>query len=267
MKPFRRCVAVLLAVLISMQSATIAYAEAAQPTAVQTEDGVSFTHNADGTVTATVYPEMGISTMAATPMANLLEEQGNSYINTGDHISLRLEKTYIDGEMLVSMESEGTGISFYPETTAGQPLMPELESAVSSDSVLPSTQETQESNALGMENEVDEALDLTINEEVSLESKGEAWEQGTAASGQAELVADENEAAQSLTFASEYTGYKQLAQEKVATLAYIDTGSGWDAHCRGVQLVQRAEPEPKLWNMHEDGIGVGSPGLLTTRQG
>ena len=57
MKLFQKGVAVLLAIIISTQNTVIAYAETAERTTVQTEDGVTFTHNSDGTVTATVYPK------------------------------------------------------------------------------------------------------------------------------------------------------------------------------------------------------------------
>lgn len=120
MKLFQKGVAVLLAIIISTQSTALAYAETAEPTTVQTEDGVTFTHNSDGTVTATVYPKLEVRAMSAAPMTNILEDQGDSYASTGDNISLRLEKTYTDGEMLVSIESNGAGISFYPETNSGQ---------------------------------------------------------------------------------------------------------------------------------------------------
>ena len=60
MKLFQKGVAVLLAIIISTQSTALAYAETAEPTTVQTEDGVTFTHNSDGTVTATVYPKLEV---------------------------------------------------------------------------------------------------------------------------------------------------------------------------------------------------------------
>ena len=110
MKLFQKGVAVLLAIIISTQSTALAFAETAEPTTVQTEDGVTFTHNSDGTVTATVYPKMEVRAMSAAPMTNILEDQGDSYASTGDNISLRLEKTYTDGEMLVYIESNGAGI-------------------------------------------------------------------------------------------------------------------------------------------------------------
>lgn len=92
MKLSQKGVAVLLAIIISTQSTALAYAETAEPTTVQTEDGVTFTHNSDGTVTATVYPKLEVRAMSAAPMTNILEDQGDSYASTGDNISLRLEK-------------------------------------------------------------------------------------------------------------------------------------------------------------------------------
>lgn len=119
MKLFQKGVAVLLAIIISTQSTALAYAETAEPTTVQTEDGVTFTHNSDGTVTATVYPKMEVRAMSAAPMTNILEDQGDSYASTGDNISLRLEKTYTDGEMLVYIESNGAGIFFIRKRMQG----------------------------------------------------------------------------------------------------------------------------------------------------
>lgn len=146
MKLLQKGMAAILAMILSMQGMVTAYAEAAEPVSTQSEDGVTFTQNADGTVTATIYPSLELEALSADLTANCLEDCGDSYIKTSEKINLSLGKTYRDGEMLVSIESNGTGISFYPETTAGkEEELPEEDAAASEpEAELPTSAPQQE---------------------------------------------------------------------------------------------------------------------------
>ena len=104
-------------------------------------------------------------------MTNILEDQGDSYASTGDNISLRLGKTYTDGEMLVYIESNGAGISFYPETNAGQQTEPEQETPAPSDFALKPEDEQAGNNEPGIENTDEEATDQAVKEDAQPESQ------------------------------------------------------------------------------------------------
>ena len=230
MKLFQKGVAVLLAIIISTQSTVIAYAETAEPTTVQTEDGVTFTHNSDGTVTATVYPKTEVRAMSAAPITNVLEDQGNSYARTGDNISLRLGKTYTDGEMLVSIESNGAGISFYPETNSGKQMETKTES--SAPPVLVSEQENEqtENNESGIENTDEETAVPSVKEDAQPEAQEEAKEQPDYTPEQPTDDASSDPAAEAIASVSLLTNYNQPSKATASTLAYECTSSDRIAH-------------------------------------
>lgn len=233
MKLFQKGVAVLLAIIISTQSTALAYAETAEPTTVQTEDGVTFTHNSDGTVTATVYPKMEVRAMSAAPMTNILEDQGDSYASTGDNISLRLGKTYTDGEMLVSIESNGAGISFYPETNAGQQIETELESSASSVLVSGPEDEQTGSNEPTIESTDEGVASTAVKEDAQPESQEKVEDQPETAPAQPTADAGSDPSAESSVSASQLANYVKPSIAKVSTLAYTDAGSNRTAHLLG----------------------------------
>ena len=55
MKIIKRILSVVLAAAITLQCGNTAFAEAASPRQEYSDDGVLYTYNADGTVTATIY--------------------------------------------------------------------------------------------------------------------------------------------------------------------------------------------------------------------
>ena len=122
MKNIKKILALCLAASILLECGNLAaFAENPRTHQQDSEDGYLYTYNDDGTITVTIYPS-GVSkekSASADPEDDRLEDQGDSYVNTSEDVTVTLEKTYTDGDVLVSVESDGTGIVFYPETVAG----------------------------------------------------------------------------------------------------------------------------------------------------
>ena len=120
MKIIKRILSVVLAVAITLQCGNTAFAEAASPRQEYSDDGVLYTYNADGTVTATIYTSPVVEERKTTSNEDdRLEDHGDSYVNTSENVTVTLEKTYSDGDILVSLSDADTAIAFYPETAAG----------------------------------------------------------------------------------------------------------------------------------------------------
>lgn len=120
MKMIKRILSVVLAVAITLQCGNTAFAEAASPRQEYSDDGVLYTYNADGTVTATIYTSPVVEERKTTSNEDdRLEDHGDSYVNTSEDVTVTLEKTYSDGDILVSLSDADTAIAFYPETAAG----------------------------------------------------------------------------------------------------------------------------------------------------
>ena len=122
MKKIKKILALCLAASILLECGNLAaFAENPRTHQQDSEDGYLYTYNDDGTITMTIYPSGGSKKESASAASedDRLEDQGDSYVNTSDDVTVTLEKTYSDGDVLVSVESDGTGIVFYPETVAG----------------------------------------------------------------------------------------------------------------------------------------------------
>lgn len=155
MKRLQKATAVLLAVIMLMQNGVSAFAELGDSYALPKGDGVSCVQNADGTVTVTVRPSAKAHSKAQEAEPGLLIDQGEYYASTGANAEIELTKTYTEGEVLASVESDGAGIFFYPEPAIAE--IPE-EAVVEA---VPDTEETvQEANPLP---------DVTISDEETVE--------------------------------------------------------------------------------------------------
>ena len=120
MKIIKRILSVVLAAAITLQCGNTAFAEAPSPRQEYSDDGVLYTYNADGTVTATIYTSPVVEERKTTSSEDdRLEDHGDSYVNTSEDVTVTLEKTYSDGDILVSLSDADTAIAFYPETAAG----------------------------------------------------------------------------------------------------------------------------------------------------
>ena len=120
MKMIKRILSVVLTVAITLQCGNTAFAETASPRQEYSDDGVLYTYNADGTVTATIYTSPVVEERKTTSNEDdRLEDHGDSYVNTSEDVTVTLEKTYSDGDNLVSLSDADTAIAFYPETAAG----------------------------------------------------------------------------------------------------------------------------------------------------
>ena len=120
MKMIKKVLSVCLAIAITLQCGNTAFAEAASPRQEYSDDGVLYTYNADGTVTATIYTSPVVEERKTTSNEDdRLEDLGDSYVNTSEDVTVTLEKTYSDGDILVSLSDADTAIAFYPETVAG----------------------------------------------------------------------------------------------------------------------------------------------------
>ena len=120
MKIIKRFFSVVLAIAITLQCGNTAFAETASPRQEYSDDGVLYTYNADGTVTATIYTSPVVEERKTTSNEDdRLEDHGDSYVNTSEDVTVTLEKTYSDGDILVSLSDADTAIAFYPETAAG----------------------------------------------------------------------------------------------------------------------------------------------------
>ena len=117
MKIIKRFFSVVLAIAITLQCGNTAFAETASPRQEYSDDGVLYTYNADGTVTATIYTSPVVEERKTTSNEDdRLEDHGDSYVNTSEDVTVTLEKTYSDGDILVSLSDADTAIAFYPET-------------------------------------------------------------------------------------------------------------------------------------------------------
>ncbi|MBQ8935093.1 MAG: DNRLRE domain-containing protein, partial [Oscillospiraceae bacterium] len=67
-------------------------------------------------MSATIRTSPVVETTEIEPEEDRLEDHGDFYVNTADDVNVTLEKTYTDGEALVSVECDGAGVVFYPET-------------------------------------------------------------------------------------------------------------------------------------------------------
>lgn len=120
MKMIKKVLSVCLAIAITLQCGNTAFAETASPRQEYSDDGVLYTYNADGTVTATIYTSPVVEERKTTSNEDdRLEDHGDSYVNTSEDVTVTLEKTYSDGDILVSVSDADTAIAFYPETAAG----------------------------------------------------------------------------------------------------------------------------------------------------
>ena len=120
MKLPKRILSVILAVTLIIQCGVTAFAVETTERTEYSGDGVIYTYNADGSVTATIYASSAPEQTESEPEEDRLEDHGDFYANTADDVDVTLEKTYTDGEALVSVESDGAGVVFYPETVVEQ---------------------------------------------------------------------------------------------------------------------------------------------------
>ena len=109
MKMIKKVLSVCLAIAITLQCGNTAFAEAASPRQEYSDDGVLYTYNADGTVTATIYTSPVVEERKTTSNEDdRLEDLGDSYVNTSEDVTVTLEKTYSDGDILVSLSDADT---------------------------------------------------------------------------------------------------------------------------------------------------------------
>lgn len=155
MKCLQKVAAMLLAFVMLLQSGNFAYADALDSFTLLKGDEVSCVQNADGTVTVTVRPSAKAQSRARKATADSLVDAGEYYSSTKADTDIELAKTYKQGEVLASVESDGAGIFFYPEPAIAE--IPE-EAVVEA---VPDTEETvQEANPLP---------DVTISDEETVE--------------------------------------------------------------------------------------------------
>ena len=120
MKHIKKLFSSLFALVLTVQcSGVTAFADDDSPRTEIAADGVVYTYNDDGSVTATIYTHPAVTEKRASSEDYRLKDHGDSYVNTSEDVTVTIEKTYSDGDMLVSVESDETGIVFYPETVAG----------------------------------------------------------------------------------------------------------------------------------------------------
>ena len=116
MKWFRQFVSITLAVIMLSQTSITAFADT-KDNMVCAEDGVTYTYNTDGTITATVIPA---SSDKEEPDACGFKNDGQNFTGTYNGLDVEAAGTYSDGSTLVSVSADDHSIAFYPETVGAE---------------------------------------------------------------------------------------------------------------------------------------------------
>lgn len=104
MKMMRRTLAFCLAIAISLQCGTTAFAQEPTPCQQYSDAGVLYTCNKDGTVTATVYTSPAVDKRESTSQEeDRPEDRGDRFVNLSDDVTVTMGKIYAEGSMLASL--------------------------------------------------------------------------------------------------------------------------------------------------------------------